>query len=395
MLWFGRAQEIGVACAITPEGRETRTFRTMTGDLLTLADWLRERGVSQVAMESTGVFWKPVYNLLEDEFTVMVVNAAHIKAVPGRKTDVKDAEWIAELLQHGLLRASFIPDRPQRELRELTRYRRSMVQERSREANRVQKLLEGANIKLASVATDVLGASGRAMLSALAAGEEDPQVLAGLAKGRLREKTGELEQALRGLVGDHQRFMLTAQLRHLDFLNSEIERLDQEAARRVQPFEETVAAVDTIPGVGRRTAEVIMAEIGADMTRFPTSGHLASWSGVCPGNRQSGEKRKPSPTRKANNWLKTALLEAARAAGRTKTYLGAQYRRLARRIGANRAAMAVAHSIVVILHHVIRSGQVFVDLGPQYFEERDRTAITRQAVRRLEGLGHRVTLAPA
>jgi len=233
------------------------------------------------------------------------------------------------------------------------------------------------------------------MLSALASGEEDPQVLAGLAKGRLREKTGELEQALRGLVGDHQRFMLTAQLRHLDFLNSEIERLDQEAARRVQPFEETVAAVDTIPGVGRRTAEVIMAEIGADMTRFPTSGHLASWSGVCPGNRQSGEKRKPSPTRKANNWLKTALLEAARAAGRTKTYLGAQYRRLARRIGANRAAMAVAHSIVVILHHVIRSGQVFVDLGSQYFEERDRTAITRQAVRRLEGLGHRVTLAPA
>lgn len=384
-----------VACAITPEGRETRTFRTMTGDLLTLADWLRERGVSQVAMESTGVYWKPVYNLLEDEFNVMVVNAAHIKAVPGRKTDVKDAEWIAELLQHGLLRASFIPDRPQRELRELTRYRRSMVQERSREASRIQKLLEGANIKLASVATDVLGASGRAMLSALAAGEEDPQVLASLAKGRLREKTGELEQALRGLIGPHQRFMLTAQLRHLDFLNSEIERLDQEAARRVQPFEETVAAVDTIPGVGRRTAEVIMAEIGADMARFPTSGHLASWSGVCPGNRQSGEKRKPSPTRKANNWLKSALVEAARAAGRTKTYLGAQYRRLARRIGANRAAMAVAHSIVVILHHVIRSGQVFVDLGSRYFEERDRTAITRQAVRRLEGLGHRVTLAPA
>lgn len=384
-----------VACAITPEGRQTRTFRTMTGDLLALADWLKEREVSQVAMESTGVYWKPVYNLLEDEFTVMVVNAAHIKAVPGRKTDVKDAEWIAELLQHGLLRASFIPDRAQRELRELTRYRRSLVQERSREANRIQKLLEGANIKLASVATDVLGASGRAMLAALAAGEEDPQVLAGLAKGRLREKTGELEQALRGLIGHHQRFMLTAQLRHLDFLNSEIERLDQEVARRVHPFEETIAAVDTIPGVGRRTAEVIVAEVGTDMTRFPTSGHLASWSGVCPGNRQSGEKRKPSPTRKGNNWLKPALVEAARSAGRTKTYLGAQYRRLARRIGANRAAMAVAHSIVVILHHVIRSGQVFVDLGQRYFEERDRAAITRQAVHRLEGLGHRVTLAAA
>ena len=329
-----------------------------------MADWLKERDVSQSAMESTGVYWKPVYNLLEDEFTVMVVNAAHIKAVPGRKTDVKDAEWIAELLQHGLLRASFIPDRAQRELRELTRYRRSLVQELIREANRTQKLLEGANIKLASVATGVLGVSGRAMLAALAAGEEDPRVLASLALGRLREKTGELERALRGLIGHHQRFMLTAQLRHLDFLVQEIERLNQEVARRVHPFEETVAAVDTIPGVGRRTAEVVVAEVGTDMTRFPTAGHLASWSGVCPGNKQSGEKRKPSPTRKGNNWLKSALVEAAKSAGRTKTYLGAQYRRLARRIGANRAAIAVAHSIVVILHHVIKSGQGFCGLGP-------------------------------
>ena len=302
---------------------------------------------------------------MEDEFTVMVVNAAHIKAVPGRKTDVKDAEWIAELLQHGLLRASFIPDRAQRELRELTRYRRSLVQERIREANRIQKLLEGANIKLASVATGVLGVSGRAML---AAGEEDSRVLASLALGRLREKTGELERALRGLIGHHQRFMLTAQLRHLDFLVQEIERLNQEVARRVHPFEETVAAVDTIPGVGRRTAEEVVAEVGTDMTRFPTVGHLESWFGVCPGNKQSGEKRKPSPTRKGNNWLKSALVEAAKSAGRTKTYLGAQYRRLARRIGANRAAIAVAHSIVVILHHVIKSGQGFVDFvnyGPE------------------------------
>ena len=277
----------------------------------------------------------------------------------------------------------------------MTRYRRSLVQERSRGANRVQKLLEGANIKLASVASNVLGVSGRAMLAALAAGEEDPQALAALAKGRLREKTGELEQALRGLMGDHQRFMLTAQLRHLAFLDTEIERLDQEVARRVDPIEETVGAVDTIPGVGRRTAEVIVAEVGTDMTRFPTAGHLASWSGVCPGNKQSGEKRQPSPTRKGNNWLKPALVEAAKSAGRTKTYLGAQYRRLARRIGANRAAMAVAHSIVVILHHVIKTGQAFVDLGSRYFEERDREAITRQAIRRLEGLGHKVTLAVA
>ena len=384
-----------VACVITPEGREIRTFGSMTKDLLELADWLRLKEVSHAAMESAGVYWKPVYNLLEDEFGVMVVNAAHIKTAPGRKTDVKDAEWIAELLQHGLLRASFIPDRPQRELRELTRYRRSLVEERSREANRIQKLLEGANIKLASVATDVLGVSGRAMLAALAAGETDPQALAGLARGRLREKTGELQEALRGLMGSHQRFMLVSQLRHLDYLNTEIEELDTEVARRVSPFEATVAAVDTIPGVGRRTAEVVVAEIGTDMARFPTPGHLASWAGVCPGNRQSGEKRQRSPVRKGNNWLKPALVEAARAAGRTKTYLGAQYRRLARRIGAKRAAMAVAHSIAVILHHVINRGQPYTDLGHQYFEKRDEAAITRRAVGQLERLGHKVTLQAA
>ncbi len=384
-----------VACVITPEGREARTFRTLTGELLALADWLRQREVSHVAMESTGVYWKPVYNLLEDEFTVMVVNAAHIKTVPGRKTDVKDAEWIAELLRHGLLRPSFIPGRPQRELRELTRYRRSLVEERSREANRIQKLLEGANIKLASVATDVLGVSGRAMLFAMARGEEDPKALAGLAKGQLRGKMEELEQALRGLMGRHQRFMLTRQLRHLSYLDGEIADVDQEVALRLSPFEETVLAVDTIPGIGRRTAEVIVAEMGVEMERFPTPGHLASWAGVCPGNRQSGEKRQRSPVRKGNNWLKPALVEAARSAGRTKTYLGAQYQRLARRIGANRAAMAVAHSIVVILHHVISTGQPFVDLGQRYFEERDRAAITRQAVGRLERLGHKVVLAAA
>ena len=384
-----------VACVITPEGRETRTFGAMTRDLLALADWLKEQVVSEVAMESTGVYWKPVYNLLEDEFAAIVVNAAHIKAVPGRKTDVKDAEWIAELLQHGLLRASFIPDRAQRELRELTRYRRSLVQERSREANRIQKLLEGANIKLSSVATDVLGVSGRAMLAALAAGEEDPEALADLARGQLRKKREELQEALRGLVQFHQRFMLASQLRHLEYLEAEVERLDEEVARRVAPFEDMVAAVDTIPGVGRRTAEVIAAEIGVNPAPFLTPGHLASWAGVCPSNKQSGEKRQRGPTRKGNGWLKPALVEAARSAGRTKTYLGAQYRRLSRRIGANRAAMAVAHSITVIIHHIIKKGQTFVDLGHNYFQERDREAITRRAVRRLETLGHKVTLEPA
>ena len=384
-----------VACVITPEGQQSRTFRTMTNDLLSLADWLRELWVSHVAMESTGVYWKPVYNLLEDEFVLMVVNAAHIKRVPGRKTDVSDAQWIAQLLQHGLLRPSFIPDRPQRELRELTRYRRSLIEERSRQANRIQKLLEGANVKLSSVATDVLGVSGRAMLAALAAGEEDPVKLAELAKGRLREKRADLEQALRGLLGQHQRYLLTRQLAHLEFLNREIDDLDQEVARRVDPFEETVQAVDTVPGIGRRTAEIIVAEVGTDMTRFPSPRHLASWAGVCPGNHQSGESRGRSPVRKGNNWLKPALVEAARAAARTRSYLGAQYHRLARRIGANRAAMAVAHSMLVILHHIIRTGQDYIDLGHGYYEERDRAAITKRSVRRLERLGFQVTLQAA
>ena len=384
-----------VACVITPEAQETRTFGTMTNDLLALADWPKEQAVSHVAMESTGVYWKPVFNLLEDEFTVMVVNARHIKAVPGRKTDVKDAQWIADLLRHGLLRASFIPDRPQRELRELTRHRRSLVEERSRAANRIQKLLEGANIKLASVATDVLGVSGRAMLKAMSQGEEDPEALAELARGRLREKRDELEKALRGLMGPHQRFMLTIQLDHLNHLDGQIGTLDLEVAQRVDPFEKTLVAVNTIPGIGRRTAQIIVAEMGTDMEQFPTPGHLSSWAGVCPGNNRSGERSKRSPTRKGNNWLKPALVEAAKSAGRTKTYLGAQYRRLARRIGANRAAMAVAHSIAVILHHVIQKGQPFVDLGHQYFEERDEAAITRRAVGQLERLGHKVTLDPA
>ena len=354
-------------------------------------------------MESTGVYWKPVYNLLEDTFSVYVVNARHLKAVPGRKTDVKDAEWIAELLQHGLLQPSFIPDRPQRELRELVRYRRSLVQERSREANRLAKVLEGANIKLASVATDILGTSGRLMLGALAAGEQDPQVLAQMAKslprtrsgGRLRDKLSTLQEALSGVMGSHQRFLLGVQLRHLEALAEEIEKLDAEVARRVEEHDEVVRAVDTVPGIGRRTAEVIVAEMGTDMDRFPTPGHLASWSGVCPGNNQSADKSRRSPTKKGNPSLRSALVEAARSAARTQTYLGAQYRRLARRIGANRAAMAVAHSMAVMLHSIIKTKQPFVDLGSDYFVTRDKSAAIGRAVRQLERLGHKVSLEAA
>ena len=384
-----------VACVITPEARHTKTFGTTTGQLLALADWLQTHHVSHVAMESTGVYWKPIYNLLEDAFSVYVVNAHHIKAVPGRKTDVKDAEWIADLLRHGLLQPSFIPDRPQRELRELVRYRRSLVQERSREANRLAKVLEGANIKLGSVATDILGASGRLMLRALAEGEQDPQVLAQMARGRLRDKLAELQAALSGVMGSHQRFLLGVQLRHLEALEEEIDNLDAEVARRVEEHDEVVRAVDTIPGIGRRTAEVIVAEMGTDMERFATPGHLASWSGVCPGNNQSADKSRRSATRKGNPSLRSALVEAARSAARTKTYLGAQYRRLARRIGANRAAMAVAHSMAVMLHTIIKTKRPFADLGSDYFTARDKSVTIRRAVRQLERLGHNVSLEVA
>lgn len=384
------------ACVITPEGREMRTFGTMTADILALADWLQSMDVTHVAMEATGVYWKPVYNLLEPYgFELIVVNAQHIKQVPGRKTDVRDAEWIADLLRHGLLRGSYIPSRPERELRELVRYRKTLIRERASEVNRVQKVLEGANIKLASVATDVMGKSGRAMLEAMVAGTTDPKVLAALAKGRLQGKQPELEQALQGLVGPHQRLLLSTQLRHIDFLDREIETLSAEIAERMRPFEEALRRLETIPGVGRRTAEVVAAEIGMDMSRFPTAAHLASWAGMCPGNNESAGKRKSGRTRKGSPWLREALLEAARAAARTRnTYLSAQYHRLAARRGAKRAAVAVGHTILIIAYHILKEGTIYKDLGANYFDERDKAATVRRAVRRLENLGYKVTVEP-
>jgi transposase len=386
-----------VACRITPEGQETRTFRTMTSGLLELADWLVQGQVTHVAMASTGVFWKPVYNLLEGlDLTLLVVNARHIKAVPGRKTDVKDAEWIADLLRHGLLRGSYIPDRPQRELRELVRYRRNLVRERSWVINRIQQVLEGANIKLSSVASDVAGASGRAMLAALAQGEGDPEQLADLARGTLRNKRAQLEQALRGLMGPHQRMMLHSQLRHLDFLAQEIAQLDQEVAQRMDPFEEAVQVADAVPGIGRRGAEEILAEIGVDMSPFPTESHLSSWAKVCPGSNESGGKRKSGATGKGNPWLRSVLVEAAWAAARTKgTYLAAQYHRLAARRGAKRAILAVAHSILVIIYHLLRDGTTYQDLGGNYFDQRNAQGVVRRSVHRLQGLGYKVTLEAA
>jgi transposase len=367
----------------------------MTGDLLALSDWLAAAGCTHVAMEATGVFWKPIYNLLEDRFAVLVVNAAHMKAVPGRKTDVRDAEWIADLLRHGLLRASFIPDRPQRELRELTRYRTTLIHERANEVNRLQKVLEGANIKLASVATDILGKSGRDILEALVGGTTDAAALAQLARGRLREKLPQLEQALSGQFGAHQRFLIAQQLAHIDFLDASLQRVSTEIGARLRPFEQQMERLQTIPGVGRRTAEVLVAEIGVDLTRFPSAAHLASWAGLCPGNDESAGKRRSGRMRKGSPSLRTALVEAAQAAARTKeTYLGAQYRRLAARRGAKRAAIAVAHSILVMVYALLTQQANYHELGGRYFDERDRHAVERRLVHRLEALGYTVSLAP-
>ena len=389
-----------VACLVVPgpddqAAKEIRTFGTMTADLLALSDWLAAAGCTQVAMEATGAYWKPIYNLLEDHFAVLVVNAAHIKAVPGRKTDVRDAEWIAELLRHGLLRASFIPDRPQRELRELTRYRTTLIQERANEVNRLQKVLEGANIKLASVATDILGKSGRDMLVALVSGTSEAATLAQLARGRLREKLPQLEQALTGQFGPPQRFLVAQQLAHIDFLEASLERVSAEIAGRLRPFEPALERLQTVPGVGRRTAQVLLAEVGADLRRFPSAGHLASWAGLCPGNDESAGKRRSGRTRKGSPWLRTALVEAAQAAARTKdTYLAAQYRRLAARRGAKRAAMAVAHTLLVMVYALLTKQQTYHELGCQYFAARDRQTVQRRLVHRLEALGYQVSLEP-
>lgn len=381
------------ACVITGEGQETRSFSTMTNDLLKLADWLVERGVTHVAMESTGVYWKPIYNVLEDDFTILVVNAHHIKAVPGRKTDVKDAEWIADLLRHGLVQGSFIPDRPQRELRELVRYRRSLIQERSQVINRIQKVLEGANIKLGNVASNVVGVSGRAMLEAMVNGTENPKLLAAMAKGSLRRKSAALEEALQGLMGNHQRMMLQSQLRHLDFLDQEISRLDEEVAQRMRPFEEDIQRIDAIPGLGRRLVEQILAEIGLDMGRFPSAKHLSSWARICPGNNESAGKRYSGSTGHANRWLGSSLVEASWASVRTKaTYLSAQYHRIAARRGKKRAIVAVAHSILVIIYHMLRDHTSYHDLGGNYFDERQRLKVTQRAVNRLNRLGYNVSL---
>lgn len=385
------------ACIISPEGRQIQTFGTMTKDLLDLADWITSKGCTHVAMESTGIYWKPIYNLLEDqEIEVLVVNAQHIKAVPGRKTDVKDAEWIAMLLRHGLLRGSYIPDRSQRELRELTRYRRSLIEERAREVSRIQKVLEGGNIKLGDVATDVLGKSGREMLKAIISGKTNTDELTEMARGKLKKKREHLKQALEGLLGEHQRMMLATQLRHIEYLEQEIERLHMEIEKRMRPFELPIQAIDEIPGIGREAAEEILAEIGSEMERFPNAAHISSWAGLCPGNNESAGKRKTGKTRKGNPHLRASLVRAARSAARTKgSYLSSLYNRLAGRRGGNRAAVAVAHALLVIIYHMLKKGTAYEDLGPNHFDQINKEAAVRRSVKHLETLGYKVILKVA
>lgn len=388
------------ACVLITEAdgdvkKAVRSFPTMTADLLALSDWLTTLEVRHIAMESTGIYWRPVFNILEEGRTVILVNAQHMKAVPGRKTDVKDSEWLADLLRHGLLKPSFIPPAPIRELRELTRYRTTLIHERTAEVNRLHKVLECANIKLGAVASEVMGVSGRAMLDALLAGERDPEVLANLAKGRLRQKLPALRKALEGRVKPHHLVLLERHLAHIDFLEESIQQVQAEVERCLVPFQEAIQLLQTIPGVSEIAAGAIIAEIGSDMSRFPSAKHLAAWAGVCPGNRQSGGKRLGSRVRQGDTWLKGILGEVAWAISRRNdNYLSAQYHRLARRRGKLKAAVAVAHSVLVVAYHILDEQQPYQDLGKDYFDKLDQDRLQRHHVRRLEALGFEVSLTP-
>lgn len=413
----------------SPDGKPlklTRTFSTMTADLLALADWLAAQGVTQVAMESTGEFWKPVFAILEAQFTVLVVNAQHIKQVPGRKTDVKDAEWIAELLAHGLLRPSFIPAAPQRDLRDLTRQRTVIIQERAAVVNRLQKVLEWANIKLAAVASDVVGKSARAMQEAIVDGQSDMAALAELAQGRMRAKREALEQALMGRVREHHRFMLARHLEHIDFLDEQSASFDAQIAALIEGEEppttspeeaveqeqsnestssegtttslnwaEAVEIWDTIPGIGRRVAEQLVAEVGVDMGQFRSAAHLASWAKLCPGNHESAGKRKTASVGKGNNWLRSTLVQAAHAAVRVKaSYLAAFYSRLVGRRGKKKALVAVAHKLLVLAYTLIRKGERYAEPGVTYLDERQQDRLLHRLTARIERLGYTVNLEP-
>jgi transposase len=375
--------------------QEVRTFRTETNQLLALADWLAEEGVTHVAMESTGVYWKPIWNLFEGLFELILCNAEPIKAVPGRKTDVKDSQWIAQLLQHGLLKPSFVPDKPVRQLRDLTRQRVQLVRQKVQVANRIQKTLEDANIKLASVASNVLGVSGRDMLQAIIRGERDPVVLAELARQRLRAKIPQLQEALFGEIEDHHRFLLRMLWEQVEFLEKQIDQLTARIAGVLPPpVVEAVTRLQTIPGIDRRAAEGIVAEVGADLKAFPSAGHLSSWVGICPGNHESAGKRRSGRTTKGTVWLRVLLVQCAWAAGRSKgTYLQSMFKRLAARRGTKRALVAVGHRLLEIVYAVLRKGQSYQELGPDYLDRaQNRERLKTRLVKRLEKLGVKVTL---
>jgi transposase len=373
--------------------KQMRTFGTTTRELLSLREWLLSEGCTHVAMESTGVYWKPVYAILEGALDIVVANAQHVKKVPGRKTDVKDAEWIADLLCHGLLRSSFVPPKPIRELRDLTRYRRKLVESQAAERNRLLKLLETANIKLASVATDVFGVSGRLMLRTLVKGKKSPQEMAALAKGRLRNKISALEPALEGKVEEHHRFLLRLQFERVEAAEKDLAVLEQRIQEKLKPYAAQLALLQEIPGVDWTLAAVIIAELGVDMSVFQGVSQLASWAGVCPGNNESAGKRKSSRIPKGNVYLKTALVEAANAAARTKgTYLRDKFFRLKARRGYKRAVVAVAHKILVAIYHMFSHQVCYNELGDLYLDKLNKHHLTRNLVHRLERLGYTVTL---
>ena len=375
--------------------QQTRHWGTMTRDILMMTDWMAAQGVTHVALESTGVYWKPIYNILEGRFTVLLVNARHLKQVPGRKSDIRDCQWIAQLLQHGLLKASFIPSRPQRELRDLTRHRTQLVEEKTRTSTRIEKVLEDANIKLGSVASEVMGVSGRAMIQALLEGEKDSAQIADLARRSLRGKIPELQKALEGHLTEHHRFLLRLLWKELTQQEALIAELEARIQERTRCFAPQIERLDGVPGVDRRVAEVVLAELGSDMNPFPTHRHLSAWAGMCPGNEESAGKRRKRRITPGNRWLKRTLVQAAWAATHTKnSYLASQYRRLAARRGKKRALVAVGHSILVILYYLLKEGRHYADLGNDFFDRLEPQRLTRYYVNRLQHLGHKVTLEP-